>query len=129
MFAAPALCVALAFDLGRQPESQYAARGADALIGVYQTALSPLLVRAGVRCRFVPSCSEYARAQVRARGLAAGGLSSVARLAWCGPWTPFGTVSAGLLTRGQHRAAKRHQSLSGGLLTPGEDPAAKRRPH
>ncbi len=111
MFAAPALCVAVAFDLVRGPENQVAARAADALIGVYQLSLSPLLARAGVRCRFLPSCSEYARAQVRARGLAAGGLSSVARVVRCGPWTPSGTVdppvAAGLLTRGEQRAAKR----------------------
>ncbi len=93
MFVALALCVALAFDLGRRPERQFSVRVAGALISVYQVGVSPLLSRAGVRCRFVPSCSEYARAQVRARGLAAGGLSSVARLVRCGPWTPFGTVT------------------------------------
>ena len=92
MLAALALSVALAFDLVRQPENQVAARGADALIGVYQLSLSPLLSRMGFRCRFLPSCSEYARVQVRTRGLAAGGLSSLARLARCGPWTPAGTV-------------------------------------
>lgn len=111
MFAALALSVALAFDLVRRPENQVAARAADALVGVYQLSLSPLLARMGIRCRFLPSCSEYARAQVRTRGLAAGGLRSVARLVRCGPWTPSGTVdppvTAGLLTRGEQRAAKR----------------------
>ena len=92
MSTALVLCVAVAFDLGRRPERQFSVRVAGALISVYQIGVSPLLSRAGVRCRFVPSCSEYARAQVRARGLAAGGLSSVARLVRCGPWTPFGTV-------------------------------------
>lgn len=113
MLAALALGATLAFDLARRPENQYAARVADALIGVYQVALSPLLGRMGVRCRFVPSCSDYARAQIRARGLAAGGARSAARLVRCGPWTPFGTVDP---------------PVAAGLLVPGEGPAAKRRP-
>lgn len=106
------LVVSAAFDLARVPEKQLSARGADALIGVYQATVSPLLERAGVRCRFLPSCSEYARATIRDRGLAAGGLRTLARLARCGPWTPAGTVdlpgvAAGLLIRGEERAANR----------------------
>jgi hypothetical protein len=85
-------------DLLRVPEKQVSARAANALIGGYQTAISPLLSRAGVRCRFVPSCSEYARASIRNRGLAAGGLRSAARLARCGPWTPAGTVDPVIAT-------------------------------
>ena len=92
MFAALGFCAALAFDLGRPPERQLAADGVDALVGVYQATLSPHLSRAGVRCRFVPSCSEYARASIRGQGLAAGGMRSLARLGRCGPWTPSGTV-------------------------------------
>ena len=106
------LVAAGVFDMSRRPENQYAARVADALIGAYQVALSPLLGRMGVRCRFVPSCSEYARAQIRARGLAAGGLRSAARLARCGPWTPAGTVdpvTVGLLTRGEDATKRRPQ--------------------
>ena len=110
MSAALALSVALAFDLVRRPERQYSVRVAGALIGAYQVGVSPLLSRAGVRCRFVPSCSEYARAAIQKGGVAAGGLRSLVRLSRCGPWTPAGTVSAGLLTRG-------------------EDPAVPRRPH
>ena len=94
---------AFAVDLLRLPENQLSARAAMALIGGYQTGISPLLSRAGVHCRFVPSCSEYARASIRSRGLAAGGLRSAARLARCGPWTPAGTVdpvAARLSTRG-----------------------------
>lgn len=92
MFTALGFCAMLAFDLGRAPERQMAAAGADALIGAYQASLSPLFSRVGVRCRFVPSCSEYARAWIRDQGLAAGGLRSLARLGRCGPWTPSGTV-------------------------------------
>ena len=105
------LGAAAAFDLARAPGKQLSARGADALIAAYQTTVSPLLEGAGVRCRFLPSCSEYARATIRDRGLAAGGLRSLMRLARCGPWTPAGTVDpptvARVLTRGEERAAKR----------------------
>ncbi len=105
------LGAAAAFDLARVPEKQLSARGADALIGAYQVTVSPLLERAGVRCRFLPSCSEYARATIRDRGLAAGGLRTLVRLARCGPWTPAGTVdppeSAGPLTLAEEGAAKR----------------------
>jgi len=106
------LVAAGVLDMSRSPDDQYAARVADRLIGAYQVALSPLLVRMGVRCRFVPSCSEYARASIQSRGLAAGGLRSAARLARCGPWTPFGTVdpvSVGLLTRGEDATKRRPQ--------------------
>lgn len=80
------------FDLARSPENQVSVRAADALIGAYQATVSPLLEGAGVRCRFLPSCSEYAQATIRDRGLAAGGLRTLARLVRCGPWTPAGTV-------------------------------------
>lgn len=105
------LGAAAAFDLARVPEKQLSARGADALIGAYQTTVSPFLEGAGVRCRFLPSCSEYARTAIRDRGLAAGGLRSLVRLARCGPWTPAGTVDpptvARVLARGAERAARR----------------------
>lgn len=81
-----------AFDMARPPENQLSARAADALIGAYQATVSPLLTRAGVRCRFQPTCSEYTRATIRDRGLAAGSLRSLARLVRCGPWTPAGMV-------------------------------------
>jgi len=78
--------------MARPPENQLLARGADALIGAYQATASPLLTHLGVRCRFQPTCSEYTRATIRDRGLAAGGLRGLARLVRCGPWTPAGTV-------------------------------------
>ena len=131
------LVAAGVLDMSRRPENQYAARVADALIGAYQVALSPFLVRMGVRCRFVPSCSEYARAQIRARGLAAGGVRSAARLARCGPWTPFGTVDppvAAVVPSVRPMTDARTGTLvargrATRVLAPGEDPAVKRRPH
>jgi putative membrane protein insertion efficiency factor len=64
-----------------------------ALAGIhaYQRALSPLAARAGLRCRFTPTCSRYAEAVVARDGVVRGGLKALARIARCGPWTPPGT--------------------------------------
>lgn len=63
------------------------ARAAVLVIGAYQLAISPLLPRA---CRFVPSCSEYARQALTAHGLARGGWLAVKRLLRCHPLHPGG---------------------------------------
>ncbi len=60
------------------------------LIGVirtYQYAVSPLL---GPRCRFLPTCSEYAAEAVSRHGLWRGGWLAVKRLGKCHPWHPGG---------------------------------------
>ena len=57
-------------------------RAAVLAIGAYQMVVSPLLPRA---CRFVPSCSEYARQALIAHGLARGGWLAVKRLLRCHP--------------------------------------------
>ena len=41
-------------------------------------------------CRYVPSCSTYAREAVAAHGAARGGWYAVARLARCHPWGGHG---------------------------------------
>ena len=48
------------------------------LIRVYQTQISPGLPP---RCRFVPTCSEYAREAVEKYGAARGSLLAAKRLA------------------------------------------------
>ncbi|MBK6659312.1 MAG: membrane protein insertion efficiency factor YidD [Proteobacteria bacterium] len=53
------------------------------LIRAYQVALSPLL---GPRCRYLPSCSEYAAEAVAVHGVLRGGRLALARLARCHPW-------------------------------------------
>ncbi len=64
-----------------------------ALAGIrgYQAALSPLVARAGLRCRFTLSCSRYAEVVIARDGIVRGGLKAVGRIARCGPWTPAGT--------------------------------------
>jgi putative membrane protein insertion efficiency factor len=62
-------------------------RGFAALIVVYQRVVSPLL---GPRCRFYPSCSQYAKDAVLKHGLLRGVFLAAGRLARCHPWNPGG---------------------------------------
>ncbi|HAZ27139.1 TPA: membrane protein insertion efficiency factor YidD [Candidatus Acetothermia bacterium] len=57
------------------------------LVRGYQRGISPVLPR---RCRFYPSCSEYARQALLRHGLLRGGWLFLRRLARCGPWHPGG---------------------------------------
>lgn len=54
-----------------------------ALIGFYQREISPCLPP---RCRFLPTCSEYAREAVEKYGPARGSLLAAKRLAKCQPF-------------------------------------------
>jgi putative membrane protein insertion efficiency factor len=53
------------------------------LIRAYQLAVSPLL---GQRCRFYPSCSQYALEAVSSYGSLRGGALALKRLARCHPF-------------------------------------------
>ena len=68
-----------------------AARGASlvllGLIRVYQLVISPLI---GPRCRFLPSCSEYAGEAVTLHGPLRGSYLAVRRFVRCHPWGGFG---------------------------------------
>jgi putative membrane protein insertion efficiency factor len=57
------------------------------LIRCYQLALSPLL---GTRCRFLPSCSDYAREAVCRHGVAKGSWMAARRLCRCHPLAQAG---------------------------------------
>jgi putative membrane protein insertion efficiency factor len=57
------------------------------MIRVYQRLLSPLL---GPRCRYYPSCSEYAAQAVTEFGILRGVVLSGWRLLRCNPWSPGG---------------------------------------
>lgn len=68
------------------PRPSVLARGVMALIGLYQrTALlrSP-------RCRFHPTCSQYAVDSVRVHGVLRGLMYSLRRIGRCHPWHPGG---------------------------------------
>lgn len=79
------------------------------LIQVYRWVLSPLkvaLAGPAARCRFDPSCSEYALEAVRLHGACRGGRLALGRLARCHPWGGCGCdpvpVRVGPAERGCH---------------------------
>lgn len=57
------------------------------VLKLYYWAVSPLL---GNRCRFVPSCSEYAQQALETHGAARGTVLTVKRLCRCHPWGGHG---------------------------------------
>jgi putative membrane protein insertion efficiency factor len=57
------------------------------LLRIYRYFLSPLL---GPRCRFLPTCSEYAMQALHTHGAVRGGWLSARRLCKCHPWHPGG---------------------------------------
>lgn len=56
-------------------------------IRAYQRVLSPLL---GARCRYYPSCSEYAAHAIDRFGILRGLILAGWRLLRCNPWSPGG---------------------------------------
>jgi uncharacterized protein len=68
----------------------------------YRRFVSPLL---GQRCRFYPSCSEYALGALAAHGAARGLWLAVARLARCHPFNPGGYDPVPPQTKGRARRA------------------------
>jgi putative membrane protein insertion efficiency factor len=58
-----------------------------ALIRLYQLTISPML---GQRCRFHPTCSEYAREAIERHGVLRGSELAIRRLARCHPWGSSG---------------------------------------
>jgi putative membrane protein insertion efficiency factor len=59
------------------------ARGMIVFIRGYQLTLSAFL---GRQCRFLPTCSEYAREAVERHGALAGAWLAVRRIGRCHPW-------------------------------------------
>ncbi|MBI5899929.1 MAG: membrane protein insertion efficiency factor YidD [Rhodocyclales bacterium] len=57
------------------------------LIRAYQLAISPML---GNRCRFFPSCSEYAMEALEKHGPVRGLWLGMRRVGRCHPWHPGG---------------------------------------
>jgi hypothetical protein len=62
-----------------------------AAIHGYQRTLSPIAARAGIRCRFTPTCSRYAETVIARDGMIRGGWRTLKRIARCNPLTPAGT--------------------------------------
>lgn len=53
------------------------------LIRVYQLTLSSLM---GRQCRYLPTCSDYARTAIEKHGAWRGSLMGIARISRCHPW-------------------------------------------
>jgi putative membrane protein insertion efficiency factor len=83
-FSVGAVALACTLALNAQPL---------ALAGIhaYQRLISPLAARAGLRCRFTPTCSRYAEVVIVRDGIVRGGWKAIQRVARCGPWTRMGT--------------------------------------
>ncbi|HEY4875726.1 MAG TPA: membrane protein insertion efficiency factor YidD [Puia sp.] len=57
------------------------------LIKLYQITLSPLL---GPKCRFTPSCSQYAIEALKKYGIFKGSWLAIKRISKCHPWGGHG---------------------------------------
>lgn len=57
------------------------------LLRFYQLAISPML---GPRCRFYPSCSNYALEAIRVHGAGRGSWLAARRVCRCHPWNAGG---------------------------------------
>ena len=75
------------------------------LVRAYQRALSPLL---GDRCKYHPTCSQYAVDALREYGALRGTVLAVWRVLRCNPWSAGGVDHAHDQTLFRRRAARRH---------------------
>lgn len=81
------------------------------LIQAYRYMISPLLP---ARCRFMPTCSEYAAEAIGRFGARKGGFLALKRVCRCHPWGSYGydpvpdTCGAGKEEHNTH--ADRHSS-------------------
>ncbi|AOA59792.1 membrane protein insertion efficiency factor YidD [Acinetobacter larvae] len=57
------------------------------LIRCYQILISPML---GPRCRYIPTCSQYAIEAIRSHGAWKGGWLATRRICRCHPWGGYG---------------------------------------
>lgn len=82
----------------------YVARVLVAPIRLYQRVISPLI---GPRCRFYPSCSEYAAQSISRHGPLRGSYLGIRRILRCHPWNPGG------IDRVPDRFSWRHPHVDG----------------
>ncbi len=77
----------------RTPQHQASVRIFAASVAGYHRYIHPLTGRF-IRCRYTPTCSEYAVQAVRKYGIGKGGWMGLRRIASCRPSVPMGTVDA-----------------------------------
>ena len=88
-----------------------------ALVRFYRAAVSPWLAP---RCRFLPTCSEYALEAVERHGALRGGALALRRIARCHPWGASGIdeVPRGPLS---YSSSCRCQPIAAGQRTERDD--------
>ena len=91
LIAAVVLTAAVIFDWTRPPPRQVSVRlYAAAVAGPYRWFIRPVTSLV-VRCRYIPSCSQYSVAAVQIHGLPKGLWLTTKRLVRCMPWVPLHT--------------------------------------
>ena len=83
------ICAGLA-DACRKPPNQVGAKIYIQIVRIYQAKCSPRLSNQ-IRCRFVPTCSEYSVQAVQEKGLITGLVRSVNRISRCRKDVPLAT--------------------------------------
>lgn len=97
------------------------------LVTGYRRAISPLLQAAfGPRCRFHPSCSEYALEALRTRGFLIGTGLSVWRILRCQPFSKGG-LDPVPARRQRSRSMRSHGTHDHPAMTAGLTPAGATR--
>jgi len=77
------------------------------LLRAYRVAISPLM---GPRCRYYPSCSQYAQTAVERYGVVRGSWFAVRRIARCHPWHPGGVDPVPERDDGRMNSSSRFQA-------------------
>jgi putative membrane protein insertion efficiency factor len=72
------------FDVTREPGRQVSANVAIYAIGLYKQYISPE-ISGVVKCKFTPTCSQYAVLAIEKHGIIKGGWLTIRRLARCSP--------------------------------------------
>jgi uncharacterized protein len=75
-------------------------------IRLYQLVISPIL---GPRCRYLPTCSEYAVEAIDRHGVVAGSWLAAKRIARCHPWGGSGLDP---VPEKEARCQHRHQATT-----------------
>ena len=84
------LAVLFGADALRPPRNQVSVRLFAASVDGYHRYLHPFTGQF-IRCRYKPTCSEYAVEAVRKYGIAKGGWMGMRRIISCRPGVPIGT--------------------------------------
>ena len=91
LIAAAALAAAAIFDWSRPADRQLSVPAYEAMIvSPYRWLVRPVIATF-VRCRYVPTCSDYSVEAVRAYGFPIGFWMTTKRLFRCIPRVPLGT--------------------------------------